>query len=82
MIIRFGISDQFSYPVKEFMLKNDALKNGTSCVGLYGSAPPGATNNEDNEGGGIRPPRPKDVKKPSPIGANQPFQLINSKDKK
>ena len=23
------------------MLKNDTLKNGTSCIGLYGSAPPG-----------------------------------------
>ena len=22
------------------MLKNDTLKNGTSCIGLYGSAPP------------------------------------------
>ena len=34
----FGISDQVSYPVQEFML-NDTLKNGTSRVGLYGSAP-------------------------------------------
>ena len=33
------ISDQFSYPVQEFMLKNDTLKNGTSRIGLYGSAP-------------------------------------------
>ena len=23
------------------MLKNDTLKNGKSCIGLYGSAPPG-----------------------------------------
>ena len=23
------------------MMKNDTLKNGTSCIGLYGSAPPG-----------------------------------------
>ena len=22
------------------MLKNDTLKNGTSCIGLYGSVPP------------------------------------------
>ena len=35
----FGISDQFSYPVQEFMLKNDTLNNGTSRIGLYGSAP-------------------------------------------
>ena len=35
----FGISDQFSYPVQEFMLKNDTLKNGRSRIGLYGSAP-------------------------------------------
>ena len=41
IITRFGISDQFSYPVQEFMLKNDTLKNGTSRIGLYGSAPPG-----------------------------------------
>ena len=40
IITRFGISDQFSYPVQEFMLKNDTLKNGTSRIGLYGSAPP------------------------------------------
>ena len=25
------------------MLKNDTLKNGTSRIGLYGSAPPGMT---------------------------------------
>ena len=36
----FGISDQFSYLVQEFMLKNDTLKSGTSRIGLYGSAPP------------------------------------------
>ena len=39
IITRFGISDQFSYPVQEFMLINDTLKNGTSRTGLYGSAP-------------------------------------------
>ena len=39
VITRFGISDEFSYPVHEFMLKNDALENGTSHIGLYGSAP-------------------------------------------
>ena len=33
-----GISDQFSYPVQEFMLKNYTLKNGTSHNGLYGRA--------------------------------------------
>ena len=26
------------------MLKNDTLKNGTSRIGLYGSAPPGGDN--------------------------------------
>ena len=30
-----------SYPVQEFMLKTDTLKNGMSHIGLYGSAPPG-----------------------------------------
>ena len=40
VVTHFGISDQFSYPVQEFMLKNDTLKNGTSRIGLYGSAPP------------------------------------------
>ena len=35
----FGISDQFSYSVREFMQKNDTLKIGTSHMGLYGSAP-------------------------------------------
>ena len=30
---------QFLYPVQEFRLKIDTLKNGTSCIGLYGSAP-------------------------------------------
>ena len=30
----------FSYPVQEFMLKDDTLKNGTSRIGFYGSAPP------------------------------------------
>ena len=30
-----------SYPVQEFMLKNDTLKNGMSHIGLYGSDPPG-----------------------------------------
>ena len=25
------------------MLKNDTLKNGTSDIGLYGSAPPGSS---------------------------------------
>ena len=35
----FGVSDQFSYPVQEFMLKNDTLENGTSRTSLYGSAP-------------------------------------------
>ena len=29
-----------SYPVQEFMLKTDTLKNGMSQRGLYGSAPP------------------------------------------
>ena len=28
-----------SYPVQEFMLKTDTLKNGMSGIGLYGSAP-------------------------------------------
>ena len=28
-----------SYPVQEFMLKNDTLKNGVSHIGLYGSDP-------------------------------------------
>ena len=36
----FGISGQFSYPVQEFMLKNDTQKNGTSRIGLHGNAPP------------------------------------------
>ena len=36
----FGISDQFSYQVQEFMLKNDTLKNGTSHIGSYGKCPP------------------------------------------
>ena len=40
VITCFGISEQFSYPVQEFMLKNDTLKNGTSRIGLYGSASP------------------------------------------
>ena len=31
--------DQFLYPVQEFRLKIDILKNGTSHIGLYGSAP-------------------------------------------
>ena len=39
VITCFRISDQFSYSVQEFMLKNDALKNGTSRIGLCGSAP-------------------------------------------
>ena len=31
-----------SYPVQEFMLKNDTLKNGMPHIGFYGSAlPPG-----------------------------------------
>ena len=47
---RFGISDQFSYPVQEFTLKNDTLKNGTSHIGLYGT-PPGQNNQiSDNSG--------------------------------
>ena len=29
-----------SYPVQEFMLKTDILKNGMSHIGLYGSASP------------------------------------------
>ena len=29
-----------SYPVQEFMLKTDTMKNGMSYIGLYGSAPP------------------------------------------
>ena len=41
VITCFGISDQFSYPVKEFMLKNDTLENGTSRIGLYESTPGG-----------------------------------------
>ena len=28
-----------SYPIQEFMLKTDTLKNGMSRIGLYGSAP-------------------------------------------
>ena len=28
------------------MLKNDTLKNGTSRIGLYGSAPPGTLSTE------------------------------------
>ena len=40
VIARFGISDRISFvQVQEFMLKNDTLKNGTSCIGLYGSIP-------------------------------------------
>ena len=39
VITRFGISDQFSYPVQKFMLKSDTPKNGTSLIGLYRSAP-------------------------------------------
>ena len=35
-----GIFDQFSYPDQEFRLKTDTLKNGTSRICLYGSAPP------------------------------------------
>ena len=40
VITRFGISDQFSCLVQEFMLRKDTLKNGTSRLGLYGAAPP------------------------------------------
>ena len=36
VITCFGTSDQFSYPVQEFMLRNDTLKNGTPRIGLYG----------------------------------------------
>ena len=36
----FGISDQFSYPVQEFMLKNCTQKNGTSRIGLLFKSPP------------------------------------------
>ena len=49
VVTHFGISDQFSYPVQEFMLKNDTLKNGTSRIGLYGSAPPGLYSSERNQ---------------------------------
>ena len=34
VIICFGICDQFSYPVQEFLLKNNTLKNGTSRISL------------------------------------------------
>ena len=34
VITSFGISDQFSYPVQEFMPKNDTLKNRTPRIGL------------------------------------------------
>ena len=34
-----GIIDQSLYPVQEFRLKIDTLKNVTSRIGLYGSAP-------------------------------------------
>ena len=37
---RIPPSDQFSYPVQEFMLKNDTLKNGKSRIGFHGSASP------------------------------------------
>ena len=30
IITRFGISDQFSYQIQEFILKNDTPENGTS----------------------------------------------------
>ena len=48
IISHFGISDQFSYLAQEFMLKNDTLKNGTSCIGLYGSAPPRASSSRQD----------------------------------
>ena len=31
----FGMSDQFSYPVQEFKLKNDTQKYDTSCIDSY-----------------------------------------------
>ena len=42
VVTRFGISDQFLYPVQEFTLKIDTPKNRTSCIGLYESVPPGS----------------------------------------
>ena len=41
VIACLGIFGQFLYPVQEFRLKNDTLKNGTSRIGLYGNASPG-----------------------------------------
>ena len=38
-----------SYPVQEFMLENDTLKNDTSRIGLYRSAPPPPSRSESNE---------------------------------
>ena len=38
IIAYFRISDQFSYPVQEFILKNDTLKDGPSSASLYGGA--------------------------------------------
>ena len=35
-----GIFGKFLYLVQEFRLTSDTLKNGTSRVALYGSAPP------------------------------------------
>ena len=35
-----GISDQFLYPVQQFVLKNDTQKNGTSRIGLLMEVPP------------------------------------------
>ena len=40
VITCLGIFDQFLYPIQEFTLKNDTLKNGTSHIGLHESAPP------------------------------------------
>ena len=63
VITCFGISDQFSDPVQEFMLKNDTLKNGTSRIGLYESAnwifeidDVSPSDNGNEEGGGLNPP--------------------------
>ena len=38
------------------MLKNDTLKNGTSRIGLYGSAPPEIKGDKPCPSTGVRPP--------------------------
>ena len=37
------------------MLKNDTLKNGTSRIGLYGSAPPGLCDHPVSDNGSLKP---------------------------